>query len=131
PTASAGSYADRHLDPARGEAYFQLAGLAPVELREREEAIIAANEAEIVRVTYVAATRARDLLVVPACGDAPFEGGWLSVLNRAIYPPESERRKGDGRAPGCPAFGDESVLSRSFDAEAAGASSVRPGLHRS
>src|SRR5690606_5491825 len=114
PTASAGHYADRFVDPAEGEAYFKLAGLAPVELREREEAIAAANQAEIVRVTYVAATRARDLLIVPACGDAPFEGGWLAVLNRAIYPAESEWRKGDGRAPGCPVLGDESVVSRSF-----------------
>lgn len=131
PTAGDGGYADRWIDPARREAYFELARLAPVELREHEDAVIAANRAEVVRVAYVAATRARDLLVVPAVGDAPFEDGWLAVLNRAIYPAESEKRRGDGRAPGCPEFGDESVVSRSFDAEAAGATSVRPGLHRS
>ncbi|UJR85561.1 UvrD-helicase domain-containing protein [Sandaracinus amylolyticus] len=131
PTASTGSYADRWIDPSKGEAFFKLAGLTPIELRERDEAVVAANEAEIVRVTYVAATRARDLLVIPACGDAPFDEGWLAVMNRAIYPPQSDWRKGDGRAPGCPAFGDESVVSRSFDAESAGTQSVKPGLHRS
>nr|MDQ3036535.1 UvrD-helicase domain-containing protein [Myxococcota bacterium] len=131
PTASTGGFADRSIDATRREAFFPLAKLKPIELRERADAVIAANQAEIVRVTYVAATRARDLLVVPACGDAPFEEGWLAVLNRAIYPEASERRQGEGRAPGCPQFGDDSVRTRSFDAEAAGVTSVRPGLHRS
>ena len=45
------------------------------------------DEAEGVRVAYVAATRARDLLVVPAVGDVAWEGGWTGPLNGAIYPP--------------------------------------------
>ena len=34
---------------------------------------------------YVAATRARDVLVVPAIGDADYDG-WLATLNPVIYP---------------------------------------------
>ena len=55
------------------------------------------------RVAYVAATRARDLLVVPAVGDEPWDGGWVGPLNAAIYPAEDARRAQRG-APGCPAF---------------------------
>ena len=47
---------------------------------------------------YVAATRARDLLVVPAIGDEPWEGGWLDPLNRALYPPPGARQTAE-RAP--------------------------------
>ena len=45
-------------------------------------------------MAYVAATRARDLLVVPAVGDEPFpDEGWLSPLNKAIYPSRANWRK--------------------------------------
>ena len=54
---------------------------------DHEAAEVARDEAEGVRLAYVAATRARDLLVVPALGDAPWDGGWLSPLNDALYPP--------------------------------------------
>jgi ATP-dependent helicase/nuclease subunit A len=37
----------------------------------------------------VAVTRARDLLIVPVCGDAPIEGR-LDVLDPVIYPPEED-----------------------------------------
>ena len=57
--------------------------------------------AEGVRLAYVAATRARDLLVVPAVGDEPYDGGWVSPLNRAIYPPPAQRRT-PGDAAGLP-----------------------------
>ena len=50
------------------------------------------DRAEAIRVAYVAATRARDLLVVPACGDEPIEG-WFEVLNPVLYPPEDARRR--------------------------------------
>jgi hypothetical protein len=50
----------------------------------------------------VAATRARDLLVVPVVGDKPIEG-CLEVLNPAIYPPQDTRRS-SSPAPGCPAL---------------------------
>src|SRR5262249_11807925 len=76
---------------------------------------------------YVAATRARDLLVVPACGDGPTEG-WFEVLNPVLYPPENARRCSKP-APGCPDFGEESVLGRGPKGKPPVAGSVRPGLH--
>jgi ATP-dependent exoDNAse (exonuclease V) beta subunit len=81
-----------------------------------------------VRLAYVAATRARDLLVVPAIGDEVWEGGWFGPLNRALYPPVASRRNGR-RGPQCPAFkSKDSVLERP-NAETAGLRTVSPGEH--
>ncbi len=86
------------------------------------------DRAEGVRLAYVAATRARDLLVVPALGDEAWTGGWLEPLNRALYPPAGARR-GPSKAPNCPAFkSKDSVLERP-DGDAAGEATVAPGLH--
>src|SRR4029077_2948581 len=77
---------------------------------------------------YVAATRARDLLVVPVVGDDPWDGGWLSPLNRALYPPLASRRAGS-RGPKCPPFkSKDSVLLRPNDG-VAGPSTMCPGQH--
>jgi ATP-dependent exoDNAse (exonuclease V) beta subunit len=89
---------------------------------------VARDQAEGVRLAYVAATRARDLLVVPALGDEPWEGGWISPLNRALYPPVGARRDAT-RAPRCPSFkSKDSVLQRPGD-ETAGPATMCPGLH--
>ena len=76
----------------------KIGGWAPHELHEHEAEEVARDQAEGVRLAYVAATRARDLLVVPALGDEPWEGGWFSPLNRALYPPIASRRQRDARA---------------------------------
>jgi ATP-dependent helicase/nuclease subunit A len=85
-------------------------------------------------VAYVAATRARDLLVVPAVGDDPFVAGWeaatdgwVAPVHRAVYPP-AERRRRAQEGPGCPALGEDSVLERP-ERETPGRDNVRPGLH--
>src|SRR5207247_4720907 len=89
---------------------------------------IECDKAEGVRLAYVAATRARDLLVVPALGDEPWDGGWMAPLNRALYPPIGERRNA-ARGATCPAFkSKDSVLQRPND-ETASATTVSPGLH--
>jgi len=86
-----------------------------------------------VRVAYVAATRARDLLVIPAIGDDPFPSwepageGWIEPVQRAIYPPAS-RRRAARPAPRCPSLGDDSVLERP-DSDTPGRDNVQPGLH--
>ena len=54
------------------------------------------------RVAYVAATRARDLLVVTAIGEEDRQGGWLSPLHDALYPPK-DRWRVSGQRPGLPA----------------------------
>ena len=79
--------ASRYLDASRGLCAMKIGGWAPHELHEHEAEEVARDQAEGVRLAYVAATRARDLLVVPALGDEPWEGGWFGPLNRALYPP--------------------------------------------
>jgi len=81
----------------------------------------------------IAATRARDLLVVPTIGDLnarSVDVGWCDVLGPALYPSDSERREASP-APGCPAFGSDSVLTRSAQTQATPEDAVAPGLHRS
>jgi ATP-dependent helicase/nuclease subunit A len=111
PTCSAArDTPSRHVNPDRHLWVEALCGSAPIELLEAADEELRRDQAEAIRVAYVAATRARDLLVVPVCGDYPIEG-WLEVLDPMLYPPDDQRRK-VARAPGCPAFGEESVVDR-------------------
>ncbi len=120
--------ADRLIDRARNACYLRLGRWTPIELAEDEAREVARDEAEGVRVAYVAATRARDLLVVPAVGDVEYDGGWTSPLNGAIYPPPLARRQG-GRGVGCPEFKtSDTVLHRPDDATAT-PTTVCPGRH--
>ena len=80
------------------------------------------------RLAYVAATRARDLLVVPACGDQPLTG-WLEVLNPALYPADEAKGQSEP-VPGAPSFGEESVVDRGPQGMAPAGGCVRPGLHK-
>ena len=120
--------AGRFIDPDRGLCALRLSGWPPLDLLEHEAEEVERERQEGVRLAYVAATRARDLLVVPAVGDGPYEGGWLDPLNPAIYPPPAERRD-PGPAPGCPRFGRDSVLERA-DGDPAGSDTVAPGVYR-
>jgi len=120
--------ASRYLDASRGLCAMKIGGWAPHELHRHEAEEVARDQAEGVRLAYVAATRARDLLVVPALGDGPWEGGWFGPLNRALYPPVASRREA-ARGPACPAFkSKDSVLQRPDD-EPAGSGTVCPGQH--
>jgi ATP-dependent exoDNAse (exonuclease V) beta subunit len=119
---------DRYLDSERELCATRLLRCAPWELLENEQAELARERAEGVRVSYVAATRARDLLVVPAVGDEERDG-WLAPLNKAIYPHRSKYRQGT-KAPGCPPFkGGCTVIERPFAYANADEFSIRPGLH--
>jgi ATP-dependent exoDNAse (exonuclease V) beta subunit len=120
--------ASRYLDASRGLCAMKIGGWAPHELHRHEAEEVARDQAEGVRLAYVAATRARDLLVVPALGDDQWDGGWFAPLNRALYPPVASRRRA-ARGPSCPAFkSKDSVLQRPND-ELAGNGTVCPGLH--
>jgi len=135
PTAKlAHLHASRYIAPERDLCAVQIAGWSPVDLLEHDEEESARDAAEGVRVAYVAATRARDLLVVPAVGDDPLDLGWTPVnswwtspLNFAIYPDRARRRR-PATPKNCPTFGEDSVLSRPVG-DSAVTSSVRPGLH--
>jgi ATP-dependent helicase/nuclease subunit A len=119
----------RHADPARRLCALRLAGAAPAELRDHADEERRRDQEEAVRVLYVAATRARDLLVIPAVGDAEYEG-WLRGLSPVIYPAPAERRTPLTRQPpGCPEFGIDTTLDRPERAQMS-ANSVAPGLHR-
>jgi ATP-dependent helicase/nuclease subunit A len=121
---------DQYVDGERRLCATRLLRCAPRELVDNEPKESAREQAEGVRVAYVAATRARDLLVIPAVGDEPFpDGGWLSPLNKAIYPSRGDWRKAQP-APGCPEFGAASVLERPPDYDREGEFSVKPGLIR-
>jgi ATP-dependent helicase/nuclease subunit A len=114
----------RHVDPDRGLCALRLGSWTPAELLAHEGMETARDAAEGVRVAYVAATRARDLLIVPAVGDTPFENGWISSLNGALYPND---RRAALTGVGCPEFGPDTVLERPDDFAC---DPVRPGLHR-
>src|SRR6185436_6222715 len=119
--------ADRLIDRELDVCYLRLGRWTPIELATHEERDIARDEAEGIRVAYVAATRARDLLVVPVVGDAMWDGGWTSPLNGAVYPAAATRRDA-GAAVGCPAFTKDSVWRRP-DNEPSSPSTVCPGEH--
>jgi ATP-dependent helicase/nuclease subunit A len=119
--------ADRLIDRANNVCYLRLGRWTPIELATNEALEVERDEAEGVRVAYVAATRARDLLVVPAVGDAAWEGGWTEPLNAAIYPGPTARRTASA-APGCPEFKKDSVWRRP-DNDASTPTTVCPGQH--
>jgi ATP-dependent exoDNAse (exonuclease V) beta subunit len=119
---------DRYIDARAKLCATRLLRCAPWELLENEQEELEREKAEGVRVAYVAATRARDLLVVPVVGDEERDG-WLAPLNKAVYP-RREAWRHPKRTRGCPAFhGDRTVLDRPMEYTSAGEFSVKPGLH--
>jgi len=120
-------HADRFLDSQRKLCATQLVEyspfsyLRPQELIDQGEAEKAREVSEGVRVAYVAATRARDMLVVPFLGIDRMHG-WLTPLDKAIYP-KGEERLVSRPAPGCPEFGRSTILAGPRN------QSICPGLH--
>ncbi|MYE35444.1 MAG: AAA family ATPase [Gemmatimonadales bacterium] len=132
----------RHMDAARRLWAQRLCGATPRDILDNAEVERRREMAEADRLAYVAATRARDLLVVPALGDGrDGRGGvsgedgewWLESLNPAVYPPHGARRRpSSAESLGAPAFGDESVLDRpdgKGGQRPTPPDSVAPGLH--
>ena len=105
-----------------------LAGCVPVELLDHRDDMKRHDEEEALRLLYVAATRARELLVVPCVGDGKTDG-WVSPLHPVLYPGPDDWRVARA-APGCPKFGADSVKER-HEAQVDASASVHPGLHRS
>ncbi len=129
------SHPSRHIDASSSLCAVPLAGCAPVDLLEHAELELARDRTEGVRLAYVAATRARELLVVPAIGDDPrqswdsVENWWVRPLYDALYP-EPDKRQQVGRPSACPQFGKDSVLVRPPDLTVDEKDNVWPGLHR-
>jgi ATP-dependent exoDNAse (exonuclease V) beta subunit len=117
---------DRYIDPEQRLCATRILWCAPWELTDHVTEERAREKSEGIRVSYVAATRARDLLVIPGVGDKELDG-WLEPLNKAIYPRPSENRNGCAAA-GCPKFGEATILERPFSLSQP-EPSVKPGVH--
>jgi len=114
PTAKAvPAKPSRWIDSEHGVAAVTLAGCAPPDLAAHRDEENEREEAEADRILYVATTRARDLLVVPALGDARYEGGWLSALDPVVYPsPDEAGAPLAPDAPGCPSLRGDAIAER-------------------
>src|ERR671913_429377 len=121
--------AGRWIDGASNMCALKIGGWAPMDLLLHDAEEASRDKAESQRLTYVAATRARDLLVVPVIGDGAYDGGWLDPLTPAIYPPDAQRRSPQ-HAEGCPPFrSKDSVLNRP-EGDPARPQTVAPGAYR-
>jgi ATP-dependent exoDNAse (exonuclease V) beta subunit len=124
PTTNLTRDAERVVDVERGVVALRLAGKAPWDLTDGAPLEEARGRAESLRCAYVAATRARDLLVIPVVTDKPAfpETGWLSLLSTAAVRGPRARLGDFGFV------GADSVLERP-DNQASGAR-IAPGLYR-
>ena len=121
--------ASRWIDPDGNLCALKLGGWAPSDLLVHGLEEVARDRAEAVRLAYVAATRARDMLVVPVIGDEMYPGSWLDPLMTAVYP-SLVARENRAAAPGCPPFlSRDSVVTRP-DGDPARPTTVSPGAYR-
>ena len=101
-------------------------GAADLLAHDAEE--VARDRAEGVRLAYVAATRARDLLVVPAVGDEVVRRRLARSADAGDPSAVADRRK-PAVAAGCPVFpSKDTVLSRP-DGDPARTTTVAPGAY--
>jgi ATP-dependent exoDNAse (exonuclease V) beta subunit len=120
--------ASRWIDQDGGLCALKIGGWAPTDLLLHGGIEVERDRAEGHRLAYVAATRARDVLVVPVVGDEMYEGGWLDPLMPALYPSLIGRQT-RSPGPGCPAFPSrDSVLTRP-DGDPARPATVAPGQY--
>jgi ATP-dependent exoDNAse (exonuclease V) beta subunit len=111
-------------DASRGLCAMNLAGCVPLELQENEDREREETTAENIRVAYVAATRARDLLVIPVTGGGGHvDNSWLAPLDASLYP-ETARWNQAQPSPGCPPFTSTTTVMKK-----PGLPTERPGLH--
>ena len=118
---------DRYVEPAGRLCAQKLCTWAPWELRDNQDQEEAEDRAESVRIGYVAATRAKDLLVVSASGMGPWEESWLTPVYGALYP-EKENWGTPETYPYLNTHGRATVLD--FPPDNAAAVSIRPGMHQ-
>ncbi|MBY0494837.1 MAG: UvrD-helicase domain-containing protein [Cyanobacteria bacterium] len=122
--------ASRYLDPQKRLCAVRIGGWSPLDLQEHNAEEAKRDEAEGIRLAYVAATRARDILVAPAVGDGPYDKGWIRPLNRALYPPRNQWQS-PSPARGVPLFkGKQTIMP---DARADGQpvdDTIRPGTYQ-
>jgi ATP-dependent exoDNAse (exonuclease V) beta subunit len=120
--------AARYVESERRLCALRIGGWSPKELNDHKDLELRREQREGERVAYVAASRARDLLVIPAVGDEPYTEGWVSPLNAAIYPSQAARRNA-GIARGCPNFRSKDTVLERPEGDPATARTVCPGEH--
>jgi ATP-dependent exoDNAse (exonuclease V) beta subunit len=120
--------AGRWIDPSGNLCAIKLGGWAPTDLLLNGAVEAARDRAEGERLAYVAATRARDVLIVPAIGDEEYDGGWLDPLTKAVYPAVSDRRR-PATAAGCPVFPSKDTVMNRPDGDPAKTTTVAPGAY--
>ena len=127
PTArlTDGDTGDRYVEHDTGLCAQRLLKCAPWDLIEHRASEAQAEREEADRLAYVAATRARDLLVVTCIGTQEWDG-WLFPLNAAVYPPRETWRNAR-TANWCDFAGEHSVLD--WESSTANLVCIRPGLH--
>jgi len=125
----------RYIEPARRLCVQEIAHSRPRQLLQHSQDELQREKEEAVRLLYVAVTRARDLLVVPAIGALPAAGDehrdwWLRGLNPVVYPNPANVLAPLGRKPaGCPEFYSR-FAGNCPPSIAAGGLAISPGTHR-
>lgn len=114
----------RFLDVGLGLWAEPLDGISPAPLVLHAEEALAIDHAEARRLLYVAATRARDVLVVPTTGIQP-TAGWTQPLEATLH--QLGKRAFAVEAPQLPPFGERTVLTNDDDPERD--TGVRPGAY--
>lgn len=118
----------RYVDAEKRAWYEPIAGLVPAELVKHRDDVLRRDDAEAVRVVYVAATRARDLLVVPVCGDERTES-WYDTLYQVVYPAQASARRAE-QPQGLPTFSEDSVFEVPKGTDRTLSRNVMPGWHK-
>ncbi len=128
----ASPYPSQHVDQENSLCAQSLLFCQPWELVENRDLEYGRDVAEGERIAYVAATRAREMLVVPAVGVGPdyYTGGWISPLNPAIYPQRDSWYEPAPPPPECPDFGDRTAILPPINRDGIALPLIKPGLHR-
>ncbi len=118
--------ASRYIDTERERCALRIGGWSPKDLNDNKAMELLREEKEGERVAYVAATRARDLLVVPGGRRRAVHRGLGRAAERGDLSAPRTRDACRRRAPGCPAFASkDSVLARPDGDPHRGSPSVR------
>lgn len=118
----------RYIDSDCSLCAIRIGGWSPLDLVDHEGDELNRESAEGIRLAYVSATRARDLLVVPSVGDdwQRLPEFWIGPLSQGVVPALETRRK-PTKPKGCPDFGSDAVKQRPVGVTVT-AKTVKPGL---
>jgi ATP-dependent helicase/nuclease subunit A len=120
-----GDTGDRYVEHDSGLCAQRLLKCAPWDLIDHRASEAQAEREEADRLAYVAATRARDLIVVTAIGTQEWDG-WISPLNAAVYPP-TENWHSPQSAEWCK-YGEQNTV-LDWDNSLGSVRSIKSGLH--